>query len=54
MPVFIAFWVFLICTIFRNKFYSFITTIFPFLVVAEDDPEENLDNFFTTLRDEDR
>ena len=53
-PVFISFWIFLLCTIFRTKFHTFVTTILPFLKVIDDAPEENLDNYFETLEDADR
>jgi hypothetical protein len=53
-PLLITFWVLLILTVFRNIIYKALITIIPVLAIADFEIDEDLDNYFTTIDDNDR
>jgi len=54
LPIFIAFWFFLITIFFRNFLYSAITKCFPSMKIGAFHIEEDLPNYFAAVDDHDR
>lgn len=54
MPLLITFWFLAITIPLRNYIYGALTTVLPFLQIAQFEVDEGLPNYFTTIDDEDR
>ena len=54
MPLLLTFWFLVITIPLRNYIYGFLTTVLPFLQIAQFEVDEGLPNYFETIDEQDR